>query len=99
MDGDTLRSPAGIVVRIANIDTAEMACRCARECTLAHAATAYTRRMVEGAKTVELRPYSRPQDRHGRTLAYVMVDGRDLGEMLVSEGLARRWTGRREPWC
>jgi endonuclease YncB( thermonuclease family) len=26
-------------------------------------------------------------------------DGRSLGDQLVSEGLARTWSGRREPWC
>ena len=101
VDGDTLRSPAGVVVRIANIDAPEAAgkCQCQAECALAAKATAYVRASLSRAGAVELRPYSRPKDRHGRTLAYVMVDGRDLGEMLVSEGLARRWTGRREPWC
>ena len=26
-------------------------------------------------------------------------DGRSLGDILVSEGLARTGAGRREPWC
>jgi endonuclease YncB( thermonuclease family) len=26
-------------------------------------------------------------------------DGRSLGDILVSEGLARTWSGRRQPWC
>lgn len=30
-------------------------------------------------------------DKYGRTLARVAVGGRDAGEFLVSEGLARRW--------
>ena len=25
--------------------------------------------------------------------------GEKVGDQLVSEGLARTWTGRREPWC
>lgn len=33
----------------------------------------------------------RGQDRYGRTLANVRVNGRDVGEVLVSMGLARRW--------
>ena len=32
-------------------------------------------------------------------LRVVMRDGRSLGDQLVGEGLARTWTGRREPWC
>lgn len=36
---------------------------------------------------------------NGRTLAVVWVGGQDVGEVLVAEGLARAWGGRREPWC
>ena len=39
------------------------------------------------------------EDRYGRKLRVVVRDGWSLGETLVSEGLARRWTGRRLPWC
>ncbi|MEO1905391.1 MAG: hypothetical protein ABGX08_00005, partial [Citromicrobium sp.] len=38
-------------------------------------------------------------DRYGRTLARLTVDGRDVGTVLVSMGLARPWRGRREGWC
>ncbi|WLS11686.1 thermonuclease family protein (plasmid) [Shinella sumterensis] len=38
-------------------------------------------------------------DRYGRTLAALSVNGRDVGDQLVSEGLARTWSGRREPRC
>jgi micrococcal nuclease len=40
-----------------------------------------------------------PRDRYGRTLARVAVGGADLGEALIAAGLARRWDGRRRPWC
>ncbi|MCJ8142941.1 thermonuclease family protein [Ancylobacter sp. A5.8] len=45
------------------------------------------------------------RDRYGRTLARIRVDGRDLGERLISEGLVRPYIcpkGRcpaRQPWC
>jgi endonuclease YncB( thermonuclease family) len=42
---------------------------------------------------------SRDEDRHGRKLRVVVRNGRSLGDQLVSEGLARTWSGRREPWC
>ncbi|MFT0861677.1 thermonuclease family protein [Ancylobacter sp. G4_0304] len=44
-------------------------------------------------------------DRYGRTLARILVDGRDLGERLIGEGLVRPYIcpkGRcaaRKPWC
>jgi micrococcal nuclease len=41
----------------------------------------------------------RDEDRYGRKLRVVVRDGRSIGDMLVAEGLARAWTGRREPRC
>ena len=38
-------------------------------------------------------------DRYGRTLARVLVDGEDVPCILIKEGYARPWTGRREDWC
>jgi len=29
----------------------------------------------------------------------VSAGGVDIGETLIAEGLARRWDGRRHPWC
>jgi micrococcal nuclease len=100
-DGDTIRSPQGVTIRIANIDTAERAprCQCRTECDAAEAATAYVRASLRLAGVVELRPYVRDRDKYGRTLAYVLVDGKDLGNELVSRGLARKWEGRRRSWC
>lgn len=37
-------------------------------------------------------------ERHGRALARIVVDGLDVGEILVAEGLARRSKPRRG-WC
>jgi micrococcal nuclease len=101
VDGDTIRTPSGVTVRVANIDAPESAgrCQCEAECRRAEAATAYVRASLRLAGVVELRPYVRPVDRYGRTLAYVLVDGSDLGESLIAKGLARRWEGRRRSWC
>jgi endonuclease YncB( thermonuclease family) len=41
----------------------------------------------------------RDEDRYGRKLRVVTRNGRSLGDQLVAEGLARTWSGRREPWC
>lgn len=69
------------------------------ERVLARQARAATQAALDRAGSVTLRPYERSRDRYGRTLAYVVVDGRDLGELLVAQGLARRWTGRCQSWC
>ena len=36
-------------------------------------------------------------DRYGRTLAHLTVNGRDVGTILIGEGLARPYG--RERWC
>ena len=40
-------------------------------------------------------------DRYGRTLAHLTVNGRDVGGVLIGEGLARAYDGRtkRQGWC
>lgn len=41
----------------------------------------------------------RGHDRYGRRLARVLRDGISIGEILVREGLAEPWRGRRSNWC
>ena len=41
----------------------------------------------------------RDKDQYGRDLRILTRNGQSIGDVLVSEGLARTWTGRREPWC
>jgi endonuclease YncB( thermonuclease family) len=50
-------------------------------------------------QNVELVREGRQRDRFGRVLARVVFQDKDMGEMLVAAGVARRWTGRRESWC
>jgi micrococcal nuclease len=97
IDGDTFDF-AGERIRIADIDTPELRGACAEEQRLARAATERLRTLL-GAGPFELRRLGRDEDRYGRKLRVVVRSGRSLGDVLVSEGLARTWTGRREPWC
>jgi endonuclease YncB( thermonuclease family) len=101
VDGDTLEDMrADITYRIVNIDTPETGsrARCNAERALGDRATALARSLISRARDLELRPTGRI-DRYGRTIAFVLIDGRDLGETLIAEGVARPWRGRREPWC
>ena len=41
----------------------------------------------------------RDEDRYGRKLRNVRVNGSDVGAALVGEGLARWYAGGRRPWC
>jgi micrococcal nuclease len=99
VDGDTLWIN-GEKVRVADIDTPEISTpKCASELALGNRAT---RRLVElvNAGPFRLQAWpGRDTDRYGRKLRVLVRDGRSLGDRLVSEGLARTWSGRREPWC
>ena len=98
IDGDTFHY-GGDKIRIADIDTPEVRGRCAYEKALAAQATQRLEELL-AAGPFELQPIpGRDEDRYGRKLRVVTRNGRSLGDRLVEEGLARTWTGRREPWC
>jgi micrococcal nuclease len=99
IDGDTFVI-TGEKIRVADIDAPETGgAQCASEATLGARASARLRELLnEGA--FELRSYeSRDTDRYGRKLRVVVRDGKSLGDTLIAEGLARRWSGKRMPWC
>ena len=97
IDGDTFHY-GGEKIRIADIDTPELRGRCAYETALAARATARMAALL-AAGPFELQRVGRDEDRYGRKLRVVTRNGRSLGDQMVSEGLARTWSGRREPWC
>lgn len=98
IDGDTIKC-GNEMVRLQNIDAAEIHGRCTFETDLAQRAKAFTaRRLTEGEIEIVV-DRSHPRDRHGRTIAWVKIGGQDLGEELMAAGLARPWEGRRRPWC
>lgn len=101
IDGDTIEDQtADITYRLQNIDTPETGsrARCTAEREAGNRATARARSLIASANAFAIRPTGRI-DRYGRTIAFVLVDGHDLGETLIAQGLARPWRGRREPWC
>ncbi|MBK8544724.1 MAG: thermonuclease family protein [Caulobacteraceae bacterium] len=101
IDGDTLEDMSSdITYRVVNIDTAETGsrARCTAERDLGNRAKEAVRTLVSSAQRIELNATGRI-DRYGRTIAFIVIDGRDMGETLIAEGLARPWRGRREPWC
>jgi endonuclease YncB( thermonuclease family) len=99
VDGDTIWLE-GAKIRIADIDTPEIS---SPQCDAEYERGIRARdRLVvllnEGE--FELRPIgNRDEDQYGRKLRVILRSGRSLGDQLVSENLARTWTGRREPWC
>jgi len=99
VDGDTIWSE-GVKIRIADIDTPEVSePKCHSEAALGAKATHRMLQLVNaGPFQMQAWP-GRDEDKYGRKLRVLVRDGRSLGDILVSEGLARTWTGRRQPWC
>jgi endonuclease YncB( thermonuclease family) len=101
IDGDTVEvRTTGEVIRLPNIDTPETGGRaqCAAERSAGDAATRAATQFIASANSITINRTDR-QDRYGRTIGFVLIDGRDLGEAMIADGHARPWRGRREPWC
>jgi endonuclease YncB( thermonuclease family) len=98
VDGDTLWIQ-GQKVRVADIDAPETHdYRCPQEKALGDRATQRLIQLVNSG-SVSLQPIDRDEDRYGRKLRIVSVNGTSIGDTLVSEGLARYYEGGRKPWC
>ena len=94
-DGDTVWLN-GEKIRISDIDTPELNGECVSERALALQARD---RLVQILNASPFEVKRSGTDRYGRTLAILHQAGRSIGDQLVAEGLARTWSGRREPWC
>ena len=99
VDGDTFYLD-GHSIRVADIDTPETyRSRCPYEANLgARATRRFTQLLNAGPFVVKPIPF-RDEDRYGRKLRTVHRNNQSLGAILVSEGLARVWEGRRRSWC
>lgn len=98
-DGDTIKT-ATEKFRILEIDTPEVQkgmYGCIAEKMLGDRATAFVENAIANARTVEVERDG--QDRFGRTLAHVYVDGANLADLLLREGLAGRYLGHQVDWC
>jgi endonuclease YncB( thermonuclease family) len=99
IDGDTVHVGAERY-RLLGIDAAEIH---RAECDAERRLGELTRRRLEALLSsgpVELRPGSpQKRDKYGRLLVHLLVDGEDAACILIREGYARPWRGRREDWC
>ena len=114
IDGDTIRAQ-GRTVRLVGFDAPEagLHARCESERTLAARATFRLRQLINGGGLdLELIPCScrrgtegTPHCNYGRACGVLTAARKDVGDILISEGLARRYVcgrtscPRREPWC
>ncbi|MEL6167961.1 MAG: thermonuclease family protein [Pseudomonadota bacterium] len=102
VDGDTvdLSCPDGpLRARLTGFDTPELfSPGCQRELALAREAKRATETLWRNADTVSLR--GEGNDRYGRTLVAVRLDGIPLSSTLIAQGLARPYSGGvRRSWC
>ncbi len=99
VDGDTFWMD-GLKIRVADIDAPEThSPRCAAEAALGNRATLRLQQLLN-AGPITLEQVDRDEDRYGRKLRVLLRQGRSLGDILVSEGLARPYQGGpRAGWC
>lgn len=103
VDGDTVildcLGTGQFRARLMGFDTPEThRPRCNREALLGQAATRRLRALLDTAAgfAVELGGW----DRYERRLITIAINGRDVGETLIAEGLALPYQrGRRPDWC
>lgn len=101
VDGDTVWID-GEKIRLADIDAPEVSAPCVEaRLVSARAAGRLVELLSAGSYVIERGDEASGQtrDRFGRTLAVIRLDGVSVGLILVAEGLARPWNGRREDWC
>lgn len=108
VDGDTLRAEMigvpkplnKISIRIAGIDAPEIKGQCDSEKEKARAAKRFLLDKFSAARAVTLG--SLDWDKYGgRVLADVYFDGKDVGQMLIDQGLATPYLGEKKSgyWC
>lgn len=87
-------------VRLINVDTPEIHGKCDAEIDMANRARERLAQLIPVGTIVDLQRIK--DDKYlGRIDANVIMnDGRDVGDVLVNEKLARPYNGgRRMPWC
>lgn len=99
VDGDTLNW-RGERFRLVGFDTPETYnSRCDLEKRLGEFATQRVRNLIASIAVVELVRLP-GRDRYQRSLGRLLINNRDVGDILITDGLARPYEGgRRQSWC
>lgn len=100
VDGDTLWL-MGENIRLKDFDTPEpqtQVCGGRAEIELAHRASA---RLLEllNSQPWTIERFGTDGTSSRRRLATIRIDGVDVGDILIAEGLARKWPDGPEWWC
>lgn len=110
IDGDTVAFRATflppplkqeLAVRIYGVDTPEKGHRaqCQSEAVRGAAATEFTKNAISQAKVKQI--YLQKWDKYGgRVLGDIILDGKSLRQMLITNGYAREYYGEsKTSWC
>lgn len=99
IDGDTI-DVGGERYRLVGFDTPETyRSKCDSEKQRGDRATARLRALIASATEITL-DVQQNRDKYGRGLGMLAINGEDVGDILVREGLARRYNGgQRQSWC
>lgn len=109
IDGDTIQTMftslpyplSNVKIRILGIDTPEKGylAKCEQEKILGLAATVKLAELMGTTPTMQLKNFK--YDKYGgRVLAYVLVDGVDVGARMIDLELARPYDGgKKSDWC
>ncbi len=99
IDGDSFRY-RGDRIRLADIDAPEtQSPLCSAERERGQRAAERLVELMNAGPMQMAREADRDEDMYGRKLRTLWRDGRSLGDILVSENLARPWDGARRSWC
>ena len=99
VDGDTIHY-RDVIIRIEGIDAPEThRAKCGSERALGMRATEAMLELVNAGPFEIVQRGRRDTDKYGRKLRALERDGSSLGDILIDEGLARRWDGARHSWC
>lgn len=99
VDGDTIHYE-GVKIRIEGIDAPEThGSQCESERALGMRATRRMLELVNAGPFEIVQKGRRDTDKYGRKLRVLERHGQSLGDILIAEGLARRWDGTRHSWC
>lgn len=99
VDGDTIWQD-GVKMRLLDIDTPEtFEAECAEEKALGDRATERLRELMAGGYQIENGGEKDRTSERRDLVRVILPDGRDAGQVLISEGLAQVWPNSGNKWC